>query len=75
MHDKQWCAKFLVKCESWLDKVIFFAYIVIKEGIFFFMDLKTLRLMSHEKGPQTLWKLKICLSDQVINNALWKDYL
>ena len=48
MHDEQWCAKFLVKCESWLDKVIILGYIVIKEGIF--MDMKTLRLMSHEKG-------------------------
>ena len=47
--------------------------IVFKEGIF--MDLKTLRLMSHERGPQTLWRLKIWLSRQVINDALWKDYL
>ena len=48
MCDEQWYVKFLFKCESWLDKVIFFGYIVIKEGIF--MDMKTLRLMSHEKG-------------------------
>ena len=73
MCDEQWCVKFLSKCESWLDKVIFFGYIVIKEEIF--MDLKTLRLMSHERGPQMLWRLKICLSRQVINDALWKDYL
>ena len=74
MCDKKWCVKFLFKCESWLDKVIFFGYIVIKEGIF--MDLKTLRLMSHEKGSQMLWRLKKnCLFCQVINDALWKDYL
>ena len=56
MCDEQWCVKFLSKCESWLDKVIFLGYIVFKEEIF--MDLKTLRLMSQEKGPQILWRLK-----------------
>ena len=74
MCDEQWCVKYLSKCESWLDKVIFFGYIVFKEGIIF-MDLKTLRLMSHKKDPQTLWRLKICLFHQVINDELWKDYL
>ena len=73
MCDEPWYVKYLSKCESWLNKVIFFGYIVIKEGIF--MDLKTLRLMSHERGPQTLWRLKICLACQDINNALWRDYL
>ena len=73
MCDEQRYVKFLFKCESWLDKVIFFGYILFKEGIF--MDLKTLRLMSHERGPQTLWRLKICLSRQIINDTLWKDYL
>ena len=74
MCDEQWCVKSLSKCESWLDKVIFLGYIAFKEGIFF-MDLKTLRLMSHERDPQTLWRLKIYLFCQVINDALWKDYL
>ena len=73
MCDEQWCVKYLSKCESWLDKLIFLGYIVFKEGIF--MDLKTLRLMLHERGPQTLWRLKICLFHQVINDELWKDYL
>ena len=73
MCDEQWYVKYLSKCESWLNKVIFLGYIVFKEGIF--MDMKTLRLMSHERGPQTLWRLKIWLSHQVINDALWKDYL
>ena len=73
MCDEQWYVKYLSKCESWLNKVIFLGYIVFKEGIF--MDLKTLRLMLHERGPQTLWRLKICLSRQVINDELWKDYL
>ena len=68
MCDEQWCVKSLSKCESWLDKVIFFGYIVIKKEIF--MDLKTLRLMSHERSPQTLWRLKVCLSRRVINDAL-----
>ena len=39
------------------------------------MDLKTLSLMPYEKGSQMLWRLKICLSRQVINDELWKDYL
>ena len=48
------------------------------------MDLKTLKLMSNEKSPQMLWRLKICLFrqvindelwNQVINDELWKDYL
>ena len=73
MCDEQWCVKCFSKCGSWLDKVIFLGYIVFKEGIF--MDLKTIRLMSHEKGSQMLWRLKICLFRQVINDALWKDYL
>ena len=73
MCDEQWCVKSLSKCESWLDKVIFLGYITFKEGIF--MDLKTLRLMSHEKGSQMLWRLKICLFRQVSNDELWKDYL
>ena len=73
MCDEQWCVKYLSKCESWLNKVIFFGCVVFKEGIF--MHLKTLRLMSHEKGSQMLWRLKICLSRQVIKDALWKDYL
>ena len=73
MCDEQWCVKSLSKCESWLDKLIFLGYIVINEGIF--MDLKTLRLMLHEKGSQMLLRLKICLSRQVINDELWKDYL
>ena len=73
MCDEQWCVKYLSKCESWLNKVIFFGYIVFKEGIF--MDLKTLRLMPHEKGSQMLRRLKICLFHQVINDELWKDYL
>ena len=58
MCDKQWCVKFLFKCENWLDKVIFFGYIVFNEGIIFFIDLKTLRLMSYERDPQMLWRLK-----------------
>ena len=73
MCDKQWYVKFLSKCESWLDKAIFLGYIMFKEGIF--MDLKTLRLMLHEKDSQMLWRLKICLFHQVINDELWKDYL
>ena len=73
MSDEQWCVKSLSKCESWLDKLIFLSYIVFKKGIF--MDLKTLRLMSHEKGSQMLQRLKICLFHQVINDELWKDYL
>ena len=66
MCDEQWYVKFLFKCESWLDKVIFLGYIVFKEGIF--MDLKTLGLMPHEKGLQMLQRLKICLFHQVIND-------
>ena len=58
MCDEQWCVKSLSQCESWLDKVIFLGYKTFKEGIIFFMDLKTLRLMSHERDPQTLWRLK-----------------
>ena len=73
MCDEQWCVKSFSKYESWLNKVIFFGYIVIKERIF--MDLKTLRLMLHERDPQTLWRLKIYLFRQVINDALWKYYL
>ena len=73
MCDEQWCFKYLSKCESWLNKVIFFGCILFKEGIF--MHLKTLRLMPHEKGSQMLQRLKICLFHQVINDELWKDYL
>ena len=73
MYDEQRYVKFLFKCESWLDKIIFFGYIVFKEGIF--IDLKTLRLVSHKKGSQMLWRLKICLFHQVITDELWKDYL
>ena len=73
MCDEQWYIKSHSKCESWLNKVTFFGYIVIKERIF--MDLKTLRLMLHERDPQTLWRLKICLFYRVINDELWKDNL
>ena len=48
MCDEQWYIKSHSKCESWLNKVIFVGGEVFKEGIF--MDMKTLRLMSHEKG-------------------------
>ena len=69
MFDEQWCVKFLSKRESWLDKVIFLGYIAFKEGIF--MDLKTLRLMSHEEDSQMLWRLKknVCLVRLLMMNC------
>ena len=74
MCDEQLCVKSLSKCESWLDKVIFFGYIVFKKKDFYgSKDIKV--NVTWERLTNVIEVKKICLFHQVINDELWKDYL
>ena len=40
-----------------------------------FYGFEDIKVNVAREGPQMLWRLKICLFRQVINDELWKDYL